>query len=139
MMKNMIAVAMILGLMLAGCSTPAGKTVVEPGEEFSLAIGQSASLKGENLEITFLDVTEDSRCPSGAVCVWEGRATSSVRISGKQGAQDVGLPEPGLSQSPYQQTIGGYTFIYHLQPYPELDKQITRDQYRLLLSISRAK
>ena len=41
--------------------------------EFRVAFGQTVAVKGADLEITFDDVS-DSRCPQGAVCVWEGNA-----------------------------------------------------------------
>lgn len=33
-----------------------------------------------NLKIKFLNITEDSRCPSDVVCVWEGQATAVINI-----------------------------------------------------------
>ena len=40
--------------------------------EFSLGIGQTASVEGEKLFIKFKAVLEDSRCPINVVCVWAG-------------------------------------------------------------------
>jgi len=36
------------------------------GQSVTLRPGQTVIIKGEDLEITFIGVTEDSRCPTGA-------------------------------------------------------------------------
>ena len=42
-------------------------------------MGESAGIKGEELQIKFVEVTEDSRCPTGVVCVFVcGKAESVV-------------------------------------------------------------
>ena len=45
---------------------------VSIGEGFTLAIGESASIDGANLVLTFSRVVQDSRCPSDVQCVWAG-------------------------------------------------------------------
>jgi hypothetical protein len=50
----------------------AGPAKVFLNKEFSLGIGQSASIDGEKLIIKFKAVLEDSRCPINVVCVWAG-------------------------------------------------------------------
>src|SRR3972149_9754011 len=46
--------------------------------EFVLQIDQSAEIKSEELKITFLNVTSDSRCPSDVTCIWQGQAGSEL-------------------------------------------------------------
>ena len=53
-----IAVSMLVAL--AGCSEPAE---AELDKEFTLAVGESAAIKGEDLSIRFVEVISDSRCP----------------------------------------------------------------------------
>jgi hypothetical protein len=49
------------------------------GDEFTLSIGQTASIGDETgLQVTFEAVLEDSRCPSGVSCVWAGDAVVSI-------------------------------------------------------------
>src|SRR5574342_1006413 len=56
--------------------------------QFQLKAQQTAILETENIQIKFLNVTEDSRCPSDVACVWEGMATIIVNI--KLNDQDLG-------------------------------------------------
>ena len=50
------------------------------GEQFQLKVNQIAILKSDNIEIKFLNVTNDSRCPSDVTCVWEGEVKISVNV-----------------------------------------------------------
>lgn len=59
----------------AGSESSGGKASL--GEEFTLREGESARV-GDNLRLTFQSVEEDSRCPEGVQCAWEGNAR--VRI-----------------------------------------------------------
>lgn len=49
-------------------------------KEFSLGIGQTASIEGENLIIKFKAVLEDSRCPVNVVCVWAGNGKAEFEV-----------------------------------------------------------
>jgi len=124
--------------LLAGCSDRVESGL---GEEFSLAIGQSASITGEDLEVTFLDVVEDSRCPRDVVCVWEGRVTCSVEFvspaSGGQDGDTVMLTQPGLTDEAAVETYQDYRIAFWVIPYPEANTPVPRDEYRLFLTITR--
>lgn len=50
-------------------------------EELSLSIGQGVSITGEDLVISFEDVTEDSRCPRNVTCVWAGRVSCVIELT----------------------------------------------------------
>ncbi len=110
---------------------------VKLGQEFSLSIGQSAVITDENLEITFEEVTEDSRCPEGAVCVWEGRVVCLVKITEGDTSYNIELAQPGLSDDYANETFKGYQFTFNVEPYPEVGKEILSSEYRLLLTISK--
>jgi hypothetical protein len=49
-------------------------------KEFSLGIGQSASIDGEKLVIKFKAVLEDSRCPINVVCAWVGNGKVEFEV-----------------------------------------------------------
>ncbi|HJQ11022.1 MAG TPA: hypothetical protein VJ840_08325 [Gemmatimonadaceae bacterium] len=68
-------------VVLSRCATVDTAVVAKPGVEFSLPVGQSATLSGTGYRITFDRVTEDSRCPVDAVCVWAGDAKIQLTIS----------------------------------------------------------
>lgn len=88
----------------------------------SAALGDCTS--GSTLPyICFDSVLMDSRCPAGAVCVWQG--TSIVKVSFHEEANThtfiMSLKGfPGLAHSS-DTTINGYTIAFtDLKPYPAI-------------------
>lgn len=74
-------------LALASAACAAGLPVepivqAEPGEPFTLAVGQEAVLGEGALRVRFEEVGEDSRCPVAVVCVWQGNARVRLRLGG---------------------------------------------------------
>jgi hypothetical protein len=55
------------------------------GQAFPLKVGQTASVKDEELTIRFDAVTDDSRCPVNVPCVWAGMARLALTM--QQAAQ----------------------------------------------------
>ena len=70
-------------LAMAACgnkvATPSGEKI-PLGQEFTLAVGQSAVVVDESVRLTLKSVTDDSRCPVDVTCVWEGDAKVSVDV-----------------------------------------------------------
>jgi len=123
----------IASFIIAGCSSNA----VNLGQEFSLHIGESTSLRGEELKVKFLEVTEDSRCPTGVVCVWEGRVSGLVEIAYRESIHSITLTEPGSTSWPSEITFEEYNITYHVEPYPQAGTEIAKEEYRLELKISK--
>jgi hypothetical protein len=70
-----LAAFLTIALGVSGCSG-LGRSQVRLNEELSLSLGQRTSVEGENLEVKFVEVVEDSRCPRGVTCIWAGRLLS---------------------------------------------------------------
>ena len=66
---------------LPACATVDTAVVANPGAEFSLALGKSATISGTDYRITFNRVTEDSRCPADVQCVWAGDAKIELTVT----------------------------------------------------------
>jgi len=75
-----------LCILLTGCVTGAdpGAGAASPraqlGEEFTLALGDSIPLDPTGYSVVFEKVLEDSRCPTGTTCVWEGNARIEIML-----------------------------------------------------------
>jgi hypothetical protein len=123
----------IASFVIAGCSS----NTVSLGEEFSLRMGESVSIHGEELKFKFVEITEDSRCPTGVVCVWEGRLSCLVEITHRGSLKRVVLTEPGSTSWPSEITFEEYKITYHAEPYPQAGTQIIKEDYRLKLKISK--
>ena len=65
-MKKTVAILLVALALLPGLAACAPARVqASLGQEFTLKLGQSARIQSEGLTLTFNDVSEDSRCPSG--------------------------------------------------------------------------
>ena len=124
-------------LLLPGCADSTGEYRVTLNQEFALSIGQRASITGENLQIKFQEVLEDSRCPKDVTCVWQGRVRCKVEIVTDGFSDYIVLTQPGLSDEPVEQTYKDYLITFRVQPYPEAGKTIDPGEYRLLLNLSK--
>ena len=130
---------MVLLLSVSSCAGSLGGVKARMGEEFSLHIGESIVITGEDLDIKFVEVSEDSRCPKDVTCVWEGRVTAVVEISIGGSSQQLNLSQPGQTDAPAREKYGGYELTYKVEPYPEkAEVEITSDEYRLLIVVNSA-
>ncbi len=130
-----ILAAISLLIVLFGCSKPT-ENEVGLEQEFTLSIGQSAVVVGENFSIKFVEVISDSRCPKGATCIWAGEASCLIEITDSESTYRKVLTQSGLS-GPSNTSFTNYEITFDLQPYPEMGKEINKKDYHLRLVISK--
>jgi len=119
---------------MSGCS----KDEFSIGEEFSLRVGETTGIKGEELQIRFMEISEDSRCPRNVTCIWEGRAVAVIEVFQGDTSQQITLIEQGLSDLFAKEQFGKYEFQFRILPYPEkAEVQIAADEYRLILKVNK--
>jgi hypothetical protein len=116
-----------------GCSHSTAKL----GVEFSLNIGQSTNIEGESLQIRFLDIIGDNRCPRGATCVWQGEVSCAVEITYHESLNSIILTQPGLTDIPSSRIFKEYEITFQVEPYPEVDKTIPKNEYQLVLTVDK--
>ena len=82
--------AVLTCLALAGCGTaPAAKSqTVDLGAEVTLAPGATVSVKAAEMQVRFVSVTEDSRCPRDVTCIWAGEVKVQIEIRVPAGRVD---------------------------------------------------
>ncbi|MFH1381984.1 MAG: hypothetical protein ABIH70_03735 [Chloroflexota bacterium] len=137
--RYLIPLAAVFLLLLGGCAKSVQQ--VNLNQEFTLSPGQAADIAGENLNIKFVEVITDSRCPSGATCVWAGEASCLVEITKTGDASSpykLVLTEPGLTQEPLRQTFDGHELSFSIEPYPIVGQAISPSDYRLVMTVSLA-
>jgi len=102
----------------------------EKGRPFRLRFEQSAAV--ENLVITFGSVSEDSRCPQGAQCVWAGQAKVIVYVEHNEAALfEFELVQGSMMEGDLAEVqVGGYTIrLLDVQPSPKLGEPIAAGDY----------
>jgi hypothetical protein len=133
------------GTPLSGVETTSvpGPTEILPVEldsEFQLSINQTAHVVMDGLQLTFRNLTEDSRCPVGAVCVWEGQATVALRLA-RQGQRlgDVTLTSRAGNEALATVEFEGLIIrLLKVEPYPDVAKPpIEIEDYVLTLEVTK--
>lgn len=137
MRKHLLWVLPLVILILSGCAGNSAEVKAGLGENFMLTIGQRASITGEDLNIRFVEVVADSRCPQGVQCIWAGEASSHIEISYSGVTYQKVLTQPGASEPP-QADFAAYEITFDLQPYPKAGEQIQDKDYRLELQINKS-
>ena len=135
-------VSLLMFAILAFVVTPFGCgdneiTKARLDEEFALAIGQQATISGQDMEIKFKDVTGDSRCPSDVVCIHAGEVTCAVEIKKAGSSTQMTLTQPGLYSEYTKTTFQDYELAFKVTPYPTSGTSINKTEYRLYLIISK--
>ena len=77
-------------VVVAACRAPASPSV-PLGQTFTLAPDATEVIEDAGLSVQFLGVSEDSRCPINAVCVWAGNATVQLRVRESRSSVDYEL------------------------------------------------
>lgn len=108
--------------------------IIELDNIFELQLQQSAEFPDENLAMSFLNVLEDSRCPSDVTCIWQGKTSLSFNMS-----QDL---KTEIILDTYEQNnstvFGKYEVeLIDVKPYPISTATINNEDYTAVLRISK--
>ena len=158
MLKSFSFLLIILMLIpvLAGCSPQKTTTTVvispttttttattTPGTlpallnvPFTLAPGQTARIESEGMDIRFVNVTGDSRCPQGVECIWAGQVTCAVEITKNNILNQVTLTDSAGSGASTGQDFQNYHIFFSVTPSPVAGKLIDGNDYRLTLTVN---
>jgi hypothetical protein len=108
------------------------------GIPFEISVNETAQVEGADIDVTFLNVTEDSRCPSDVVCIWAGQVTVVVGLS--QNGTDLGrfnLTLGAGNSSMASQEVGSHTItLVGVQPYPISSQPTLPSEYVATLVLS---
>jgi hypothetical protein len=131
-----LAALIALAFILSGCPAASNDVKAELGHEFTLPVGQTAVVEGQDLELLFKTVLSDNRCPQGAQCIIAGEVRIILEITQNGSSDSVELSQPGLFEDYSLESYGQYKFIFKILPYPEVDHQIADDDYELMLTVT---
>lgn len=111
-------------------------------EGFVLKTGQSVQIEGENVEVKFVRVQKDSRCPYPAACAVRGNAVVEATLTQADGTvQTFILNEDNHTVNQRIPDSGFYGLeLVALAPYPRADvptKEIPQDEYEATFVVRR--
>jgi hypothetical protein len=126
----------LLSLIIAGAvSPPACDGGASVNKEFKLRFGGDAAV-GDGLKVKFSALVEDSRCPKGVDCIWEGNAKIKVELSGA--GKESATFELNTNVEPKSASGAGYEIsLLKLDPYPNADARPKEKDYVATLSVRR--
>lgn len=114
--------------------------IMNLNEPFALPAGESVQVTGTDLQLTFVAVTEDSRCPTMVSCFWTGRAVVDIKVQiGTAPPKTITFDtNPAPSELLDTVDVNGYTIhLESLDPYPEHpDNPIPFEAYTATLIVS---
>jgi hypothetical protein len=129
--KMKIFIFTLLLFTFLACYKSADITEPVIGEEFNLKYGHSAHIQDDNTTIKFIEIKEDSRCPAGAICKWEGNVKVILKISNS---------ELEINSNTNPQFVGYDDSIVKLisvTPYPKLKEKININDYVIKLVVTK--
>ena len=143
-MRGFFLCGLLVGL-LSGCTGPAatvGATTsgvpkaAEVGSDFNLSPSQSAVVDGGALRVTFVKVSEDSRCPIGVQCVWAGDAATALILAPANG--ETTTPTLHTTLMPHAVASGAYEVtLVGVKPSPQQGSTIPQSSYIATFRIAR--
>ena len=123
-------------LLLSAAGFSCSADTASPGQEFTLSVGKTVNISGEDLSIRFVEVEGDSRCPTGVVCVWAGEAKCRMSITYQGTTSEIVFTQPGGSTGT-RDLVRKYEASFKLEPYPESGKQIDKSDYKLVMTVTK--
>ena len=110
------------------------------GEEISIKKSQTISYCKENISISFLEVVNDSRCPSDVTCVWAGFVEVKLDIQGINDGFIINLatgPNPnGIASQVEFEDIS--IKLVDVIPYPATNVKINPNEIRTILIVEKS-
>lgn len=139
-MKNLLYFSAVMLLLTAAkCKD---KVTFQIGQPFQLKVEQGAMSDDKSFGVMVDKIKEDSRCPKGVNCVWEGQVVVQVTFKEKGGkSQTVDFTLKGReSQSASRRVTGKYQLrVKQVDPYPEDGKTIAKEDYAVTFLASEIK
>ena len=134
-----ISLVLFITIFLWTCSSPNNPSMIKSfilGDTITIHYQETIYNLEENSWIKFNSVVEDSRCPIGAQCWWEGNAKISFKIKKNFYSSNFDL---NTYRNFIRDTVlFGYSIsLIEVMPYPDLDSLYSQSDYSAKLIISK--
>lgn len=106
--------------------------------QFQLRPNQTAS-EPNNIDVKFLNVTDDSRCPSDVTCIWQGKSTITINVvKSSQNVGNFSLTSGLGDKNATVQILDGYFLhLTKIEPYPKSGTKISLSDYVATFELSK--
>ena len=131
-----VFVALCVALVLCIATFPAVRAIpgVSLGQDFALRLGQSATVAGAQMTVTFRAVLKDSRCPVDVGCFWAGNGKAALDVVDAEGhSMAINL---NTELEPRAARVGSYELrLVSLAPDPVAGVRIPQGEYIVTLRV----
>lgn len=107
-------------------------------EPFAIKVNQIAVMTSDDVQITLTNIAEDSRCPIGVECIWQGQV--SLYLNLVKNNKDIGnftLTSRSGDKELMSQVIDGYNIsVVKVEPYPIKGQKLSLSDYVATLEIT---
>jgi hypothetical protein len=127
------SLAALVVVLLAGCTGAPTAPTVDLDEQFTLAPGESRFVSTTGLQVRFVQVDGDSRCPVDAFCILGGDALVRITVSGGGDDRDYALHTGSMAPVRHDDLI---ITLVELSPFPFSSRPIAPEDYRATLRVT---
>ena len=132
----LISVFAIISICIESCQevdNHPDPILVELGTSFDIRYEETVQIKDEGIQLTFMAISDDSRCPENVVCVWQGR----VAIVLNAGTIDIPLSVGAVSEPTKSFKNYSVTFQEVIAPMLNTEKTIKKSDYIVQLLVEK--
>lgn len=130
-MKLILIFALIFTFAVGTVSTFAAQNP----EKQAVKINKQKKFSRSKLNVKFVSLVEDSRCPEGVNCVWAGNAKIKIEVSSGKKKETF---EVNTNIGPKGAAFDGYAInLVELTPTPKANAKINRNSYTATFEITR--
>jgi len=133
-----IFVFLLVAILTSCTQDPIISGKVSLNEQFTIKEGGQVVIKGEKLSVQFSSVLDESRCPTGVQCVWEGNATISIEVSKKRKKSVRAILNTNTAIQQNELAYKNYRIkLLGLNPYPRIDEKIEAKDYEAVMIVTK--
>lgn len=132
--RALVALATLSLLVITACSTPsqtlgAGQFKLKPSESLTSADGYTM--------VTFVEVSEDSRCATGVECIWAGQVKIVLEVAVGTETQQNTLVNGTLLEGDVDSIdVAEYKIrLIKVDPYPVFEQPTDAADYQITLEV----
>jgi hypothetical protein len=102
-------------------------TAAKRSETLRVQVNKEKRFAKSRLSVRFVELVEDSRCPTDTNCIWAGNAKIKIRVSKNGRSHDLTLDTNGPNQAAIAE---GYSIkLISLTPEPRSNIRVNRNGY----------
>ncbi|MCG2460861.1 hypothetical protein K8352_08880 [Flavobacteriaceae bacterium F89] len=125
-----------LSVLVIGCQTSDNEDQHDPNEPVVINVDACLDDADQGVSVCLDSVTDDSRCPTGLVCIWEGDAVANFTIKTKIKTNAFRLHSNNGFQN--DTALQGYRIkLVAITPYPSNKNPIDPNDYSAELLVTK--